>query len=67
LLKKYYYPLILTEQGKLAAQAVVQKARLAVELAGTGLEDAEREIFYRVLSKIAGNLHSICKEGLNKP
>ena len=64
---RYRASLILTEQGKLAAQAVVQKARLAVELAGTGLEDAEREIFYRVLSKIAGNLHSICKEGLNKP
>lgn len=63
---RYRATLTLTEQGKKAAQAVVEKARLAVELAGTGFDDAEREVFYRVLSKIAGNLHSICKSGLRK-
>jgi len=56
--------LTLTEQGIAAAQAVSEKARLAVEQAGTGLNDAQREVFYQVLAMIAGNLHSICKNGL---
>ena len=60
----YRANLLLTEQGKAAAHAVMEKARLAVELAGTGFDDSEREIFYRVLTKIAGNLHAICKDGL---
>lgn len=64
---RYRALLTLTEQGKAAAQAVVEKARLAVELAGKGLEDAERELFYRVLAKVAGNLHNICREGLTRP
>ena len=63
---RYRALLTLTEQGKAAAQTVVEKARMAVELAGKGLEDAERELFYRVLAKIAGNLHAICREGLSK-
>ena len=61
---RYRALLTLTEQGKAAAQAVVEKARLAVERAGTGFDDGEREVFYRVLSKIAGNLHTICRDGL---
>ena len=56
--------LTLTEQGITAAQAVSEKARLAVEQAGTGLNDAQREVFYQVLAMIAGNLHAICKKGL---
>lgn len=63
---RYRANLTLTEQGKAAAQAVVEKAQLAVELAGTGFDDAEREVFYRVLAMIAGNLHTICKDGLKK-
>ena len=49
-----------------AADAVVEKARLAVELAGTGFDETEREVFYRVLSIIAGNLHKLCREGLQQ-
>lgn len=64
---RYRAKLMLTEQGKTAAQAVVEKARVIVELAGKGFDEEEREIFYRVLSKIAGNLHTICREGLKKP
>lgn len=63
---RYRASLTLTEQGKYAAEAVVEKARLAVELAGTGFSQEEREVFYRVLAIIAGNLHQICKTGLNK-
>ena len=61
---RYRANLTLTQQGQAAAEAVVEKARLAVEKAGVGFGEAEREIFYRVLSIIAGNLHKLCREGL---
>lgn len=63
---RYRASLTLTEQGMAAAGAVVEKARLAVELAGTGFDEKEREVFYRVLSIIAGNLHKLCREGLTQ-
>lgn len=63
---RYRASLTLTEQGKSAAQAVNERARLAVERAGEGLDDAQREVFYRVLALIAGNLHAICKDGLKE-
>ena len=63
---RYRSSLLLTEQGKVAAEAVMATARLAVELAGTGFNDGEREVFYRVLSIISANLHKLCKEGLTK-
>lgn len=56
----------LTEQGKAAANAVTEKARLAVELAGEGFGEEEREVFYKVLSIISGNLHRLCRDGLTK-
>ena len=62
----YRAKLYLTERGKAAAQAVAEKAQLAVELAGTGLKESDRETFYAVLGRIAGNLQGICKEGLRK-
>ena len=49
-----------------AAAAVVEKARLAVEVAGKGFGPEEREVFYRVLSIISGNLHKLCRDGLTK-
>ena len=61
---KYRASLTLTPQGQAAAEAVVEKARLAVEKAGTGFGEEEREVFYRVLSIIAGNLHKLCRDGL---
>ena len=63
---RYRSALLLTEQGKAAAAAVVEKARLAVELAGTGFGEEEREVFYRVLAIIAGNLHRLCRDGLEQ-
>ena len=61
---RYRANLVLTEQGKVAAEAVVTKARQAVELAGVGFDETEREIFYRVFAIIADNLHKLCKNGL---
>lgn len=60
----YRAPLKLTEQGLSAAKAVSCRAQQAVEQAGAGLTDAQREVFYQVLALIAGNLHNICKDGL---
>lgn len=61
---RYRALLVLTQQGISAAQAVSGRARQAVEQAGEGLTDAQREVFYSVLALIAGNLHAICKDGL---
>lgn len=63
---RYRASLTLTEQGMAAAEAVVEKARQAVEVAGIGFDEKEREVFYRVLAIIAGNLHKLCREGLNR-
>lgn len=56
--------LVLTPRGQEAARAVSEKARLAVEQAGIGLKDEERQVFYQVLDLIAENLHTICQDGL---
>lgn len=61
---RYRSTLTLTEKGRQAAESVNKKAQQAVEMAGEGLDDAQREVFYRVLALIAGNLHTICKDGL---
>ena len=63
---RYRAALLLTQSGKEAAAAVSRAATLAVERAGEGLTDADREVFYRVLALIAENLHTICKDGLNE-
>ena len=63
---RYRANLTLTPRGKAAAAAVDEKARLAVELAGDGLDDKQREFFYHVLALISGNLHAICRDGLTK-
>lgn len=62
----YRARLKLTEQGRTAAQHVQQRAALAVELAGAGLSDSEREVFYRALDRITANLQTLSREGLPK-
>lgn len=54
----------LTEEGKTAAEFVSQRSTLAVELAGTGLSDTDRQTFYSALNLIATNLHNISKHGI---
>lgn len=61
---RYRAALVLTADGQKAAQTVSRTAQLAVERAGEGLTDADREVFYRVLDQISENLHTICKDGL---
>lgn len=63
---RYRALLSLTDAGREVAETVNRRAKLAVEQAGEGLDDAQREVFYRVLALIAGNLHAICKDGLKE-
>jgi len=60
----YRAKLLLTAEGKKAAEHVQQRAALAVELAGSGMTDEEREVFYRCLERITINLQTLSKEGL---
>ena len=60
----YRAKLVLTDEGKQAAEHVQQRAALAVELAGVGLSDTDREVFYRCLESITTNLQTLSKEGL---
>ena len=60
----YRAKLVLTEEGKLAATHVHKRAAVAVELAGAGLTNADREVFYRCLEQITANLQTLSKEGL---
>lgn len=55
----------LTDEGKAASVQVQKIAARAVELAGAGLSDADRETFYRSLEQITANLQALSKEGLN--
>ena len=54
----------LTEEGSAAARYVCDKVRQAVDLAGRGLTDHDRQLFYTTLRRIAGNLQTISKTGL---
>ena len=61
---RYRAKLLLTEEGRQAAEHVQRRAALAVELAGSGMTDSDREIFYRCLENVAMNLQTLSKEGL---
>ncbi len=56
----------LTDQGVEAARHVQERAAVAVELAGVGLSDSDRVIFYRSLGQITANLQRLSREGLPK-
>ena len=60
----YRARLMLTEEGKKAALHVREKAAIAVEFAGSGLSDEERDTFYKALELITVNLQKLSKEGI---
>lgn len=55
---------VLTDEGKVAAEHVCQRASRAVEMAGKDLTDETREIFYKALESITSNLHELSKKGI---
>ncbi|MBQ8860305.1 MAG: hypothetical protein IJ015_03080 [Ruminococcus sp.] len=54
----------LTDEGKKAALHVRERVALAVDLAGKGLSNEDRETFYSALSLISDNLRTLCENGL---
>ena len=62
--KLYRARLTLTEEGQQAAQQVCERASLAVEYAGRGYSEADREVFWQVLDTIAANLQVLSKDGI---
>ena len=54
----------LTSEGKRAAQYVADRARLAVEIAGRGLSEENRKVFYEALGIISTNLRELSQNGL---
>ncbi len=61
----YRAELILTEEGKNAAENVSRLAAKAVERGGMGLTDEKRNAFYETLELIAENLQKMSEEGLD--
>ncbi len=56
--------LLLTEEGRAAADYVARRAGLAVEAAGGALTEEERRVLYGALGQIADKLHRISLSGL---
>lgn len=54
----------LTDEGKKAARQVRGRAALAVEMAGNGLSDEDRDVFYKSLDLITNNLRTLSEDGL---
>lgn len=60
----YRGKLQLTDEGKLAAEHVSQRASRAVEVAGKDLTDSERATFYKALDSITAKLRELSKDGI---
>lgn len=63
-ISQYRVKLHLTAAGQEAAAFVRERASVAVELAGSGLSDEDRKIFYSALERISSNLQQICMDGI---
>ena len=61
----YRSSVVLTEKGREAAKSVADKACHAVELAGKGFPEEDRERFYEILELLSGNLKDISRVGLD--
>ena len=61
---RYRGCLRLTPEGQAVAKELSHRAERAVELAGAGLTEEHRAIFYESLDIITKNLRRICQEGL---
>lgn len=62
--KRYRSQLRLTEKGREIAEHVNELVFLAVSKASEGYDKETQQTFVRVLSLVAGNLNTICREGL---
>ena len=60
----YRAKICLTEEGNRVAAYVQNRANLAVSLAGDGVSEQDRAIFYSTLEAIVKNLEKISSQGL---
>lgn len=60
--KKYRARAVLTGYGRSYARRVTNLILEATKRAGEGITEEEREVFYRVLFRISGNLDQLCAE-----
>ncbi len=65
--KNYRAPICLTDKGRVIAEHLRERARLAVSLCGQGLTDSARAVFYDSLEIIASNMRDICRDKLPHP
>jgi len=57
--QQYRRPLLLTDKGKAAACQVLERIQMAVEKAGSGLDETHRKVFYESLEQISENLRRL--------
>lgn len=62
----YRAKVLLTKEGRKAAQQVQKAVVKAVEMGGDGLTEQHRELFYEGLEKVAANLKMLSEQGLYK-
>ncbi len=60
--KRYKSLIHLTQKGEEIAKSICHKIDDIVEMASAGLSDADREIMYRALKLISGNLNKLNDE-----
>ena len=63
-ISQYRARIHLTTAGQEAAAFVRRRVSVAVELAGAGLSEEDRKVFYTALELISTNLQQICKQGI---
>ena len=61
---RYRAKIRLTEKGVELAEQINLQAKRAVEFGGNGLNDQEREVFYKALALISDNLKKLDQIGL---
>lgn len=64
--RRYRSKLYLTEEGAVLAERIKQLVHVAVAQASQGYDVQTRDTFVSVLNMIAGNLQTICREGLQE-
>ncbi len=64
--KRYNAPFSLTERGRRAGKRIADKIAEVLEEISSGISDGDREIFYRCLGIISGNIDSVAKSYDNK-